>query len=725
MSLVRTWTRKWGGLAAIGAGAAALSVGAIAATEQMARAGGNPIVLVRFLLGYTARDGRFIATAGRGATNVDRNAVLMLVFSGNVDSGRAIRATLPLTLKEQKELEDKIQADPNYDPTKDGYEPGVVPRRRSDDRAAFYVATGSVNTFSVAITAQGPAGVSTAPGQFFKYVPPRKTRAAGNRIVFNPRYTVSSYNKPGEIDYHPEALDADTTYSVVLDGGPSPSNPATTLRNVEGEPLAARFSSTFTTRNRYVQDFNRPHFRTTTPTDQTTEVPYDADIDIEFDEPMDIASFVTPRFQGDDAWTIAVRYTQNFALNGTFTGKNILGVVRVKPQTAGNVVQFRPTQGFGKGPFEVQCVVTNGVTDLSGNNIIRQFQFTFRTESNPNAEDIGQVDETFDTANKRDAAFVPSGDFIGAQWNGTVKGALTTSVQTATFNVAGPGAPTVSGTGINLWYHQPIAVQMLFPVTLMGTRSRTITGFGWFTGVVRGRTYPNTTIQLGHASDPVTANGFPPGQAPDLQNYGDTPILVVPSTTYRTPTTATNNVVPGPTFVKNFNYDGQRPVILWMTHNGDPASAPIGPPPVPPIDNWERWRYDANFPLTTSAAAVGTAAQTNGWLYSTRFNYLTPGAEAQSLFYDMGRENARLLPQQIVPITQPSGTTIVFQWQGAKADVTVPTTPDLNTLTGWLNDIRSLSNYRHVRFRVTLQNNLQTGTVSFIDTLTFPYVFQQ
>jgi hypothetical protein len=232
-------------------------------------------------------------------------------------------------------------------------------------------------------------------------------------------------------------------------------------------------------------------------------------------------------------------------------------------------------------------------------------------------------------------------------------------------------------------------------------------------------------VQLGHAAGGIEVNGLPANTAPSLSNYDDSPIMVVASTTYRTPLPAgAPNPVPGPAFGKDFNYDGKRAMLLWLQHNGDPASAPVGPPPIPPIDNWERWRADTNFPVTTSSVAVGTAAQTNGWVYSTRFTYLTPGAEAQSLFYDFGRETARLLPQQLIPTTQPSGTTIVFQWQGARADVTVPTTPDLNTLTAWLSDIRQLANYRHVRFRVTLQNNLNTRTVPLIDTLTMPYVFK-
>jgi hypothetical protein len=696
-------------------GVAALTTGAVALTHRLAQAAQNQVVVQRFLLGYTDKRGRFIPTAGRNATNVDRNAIAMFVFSGAVQAGPNLHASLPLTLAEQAELQERIQQDPDYDPTRDGYEPGVIPRKKSEDPSAYFVATGSVNVFSMAIASQSGGGSQSAPGQFFKFLKPGTIRPSPNRVMFNPRYTAATFNKPGEIDYNPEALEANTQYQVTVDGGPNPANLYNTVRNLSDEVLGARFTTSFTTTSRYVQDYNRPEYRSTSPGDQATNVAYDADIDIEFDEPMDIGSFVTPRFQGDDQWTINVRYSANVQLNGSLAGRNVLGTMRIKPQTGGNVVQFRPLQGFGQGPYEVETVVTNGVTDLSGNNIIRQFQFTFRTEYNPNAESFSSIDEVFDSTTKRDASFTPSGDFLAAGWNATgARGLLSTSVQETYFEAYGPNAPTAQGTGVNIWYHSPVRAQMLFPASVMGGRARTLSGAWWVKGVQNGRSYPATSIQLGHANDAVDTGGFPTG-GPSNLNFGDTPVQVVSGTTYSTSAALqSNEYVKLPDFLRTFNYDGSSGMILDISHNGDPAANGA----------WERWRIDGSYPVNCSSIAIGTATQVNGWLYSTRFDFLSPGAEAQSLFYDVGRSNARLLPQQIVPQTQPQGTSVVFLWQGAKEDAINPTVPDMSTLTSWVPDIRQLTNYRYVRFRVTLVNNTAARTAPTVDTLTIPYVFK-
>jgi len=82
----------------------------------------------------------------------------MFVFSGPIDLGPDIRATLPLTLNEQAELAAAQAADPNFDPLQDGYEPGVIPRRYSTDRSAFFVATGSISSTSVLISVPQTGG---------------------------------------------------------------------------------------------------------------------------------------------------------------------------------------------------------------------------------------------------------------------------------------------------------------------------------------------------------------------------------------------------------------------------------------------------------------------------------------------------------------------------------------------------------------------------------------
>ena len=707
-----------GGLATLG----------FAAAQGIAEARQNPVVVVRFMLGYFDGAGRFVPTAGRNATNVDRNAISMFVFSGPVDMGPHQRATLPLTLAEQAELEALQAQEAEFDPSALGYEyePGVIARKKSGDRAAFYVATGSISTTSVLIAAPSSGGTLTlAPGQFFQVLRGRgEGRTIGNRLIFNPRYTVSGFNHPQEIDYNPQGMEALTLYEVYIDGGPNAFHPFETVRNLDGEMMSVPFSTTFTTTNRYVQDFTRPQVRTTSPTDGTSNVTSDADIELTFSEPMNLASFITPRFQGDDQWTVIARYTQNPLLNGVFAGRNLLLQVRVKPQTGGEVVQLRPLQGFGKGPSEFEVIVRNGVTDLSGNNITRQLQFTFKSLFNANADQAGFIEELFTSTSKRDAQFgvaagydKPSGDNVVANWN-TTAGMLLGVVADTPFVAYSP-AQVSQGQGVNLFGVSPVQFQNLYTTSDMGSRARTITSFAWRALTYTGSSYPNCSVQMGHANDIVAAGGFP-GSAttstgPSPGFYRDAPVLVVPATTYATAGKLSGGYVLGPTFVKNFGFDGSNPVILECNHGGNGAVN-------------DRWTCDIYYPLQTCIFANFSTTPpvygTRTWYFDTKFTYLTPGAEAQSLFYDLARDDARLLPQQLVPTNQPSGTSVTFVWQGAKADPGTPTNPDMSSLTPWVSDVRTLSLYRHIRFRATLTNNVTTKVAPSVDTITIPYTYK-
>ena len=188
---------------------------------------------------------------------------------------------------------------------------------------------------------------------------------------------------------------------------------------------------------------------------------------------------MTPRFQGDTAWTVNTFYTNN-PINGTFQGRNLLLQVRVKPQTGGNVVQIRPIQGFGKGPSEIQVIVSNGVTDLSGNNIIRQIQFTFKTVYNAAADQAGFVEEKFDNTTKRDPNFgpatsnPPSGDNVLATWNAATSLSFLKGVVSDTPFVVNSPAQNI-GTGVNFFASFGNQWQNLYTTKDMGARSRTIT----------------------------------------------------------------------------------------------------------------------------------------------------------------------------------------------------------------------------------------------------------
>jgi hypothetical protein len=722
--------------------------------HELASAKQRAIVVKRFLAGYYDRRGKFVAVAGRGATNVDRNAVLMFVMSGAVDTGPKLKATLPLTIAEQAELADLAQkvADGSATPEEQRrfeelggdvrafFEPGVIARKDSDDPNARFVASGSVTSDSVRIVADAGGGEALASGVFFKCTKKGGKRIKVRKFVFNPQYVVATFNRPGEIDYNPEGFEANTRYSIDMQGGSQIVSPLTVVTNLDGLPLAEPFSTSLTTSDRYAQDFTRPEIRETSPNDGSVNVASDADIDLTFSEPMDIDSFQLPRFDGDEAATVNIRYTLS-SVNGGLAGRNILAIVRVKPQTAGNVVQIRPLQGFGQGPYEVEVTVTNGVTDLSGNNIIRQQQFVFTTEEDPTAEDFGQIDEVFEDDSKKDTQWFAdpanlSGDNVFADWNdGEFEGLLRTAVNEVTFEVVGPN----TGGNVNVWFTRAVRWQMLFPSNDMGGRPRTLTGFRWVqTNTQSLLTYPNTQVKIGHANDAVAGGGFqggtnPPG--PVASNYREVPVTVTPSINYTIPvgiSLANPPTVPpsppflvdGPVWAEDFNFDGRNGVILEVEHFGNGT----GPPPPTGNGVTDNWEIDANFSLNAMTFSlfqdVPPIVQAQPWYHRTQFTFLSPGAEARSLWYDVQETSIRWVPQQIIPFSQPQGTSVSIRWQGAKGSVNDPTVLDPTSITPWTSDIRTLAGNPFVRWQVELSNNLATGNSATIDTLIIPYTFR-
>lgn len=721
------------------------------AAYELAMARQKPIVVRRFLAGYYDRRGKFVPVAGRGAANVDRNAILMFVTTGAVDMGPKIVATLPLTLAEQAELAELAPkvADGTAKPEEQRrfeelggdprsfFEPGAIARKNSDDPNARFVATGSISADSVRIVAVAGGGEALARGVFFKVTKRGGKRVRARRFVFNPRYVAATFNKPGEIDYNPEGFEASTTYTVTMQGGNQIDSPLTVVTNLDGVPLAEQFTTEFTTSDRYAQDGTRPEIRETSPNDGSVNVPSDADVDLTFSEPMDIASFQLPRFDGDDAATVNIAYTLD-ATNGSLAGRNILASVRVKPQTAGNVVQIRPLQGFGRGPYIVRVTVTNGVTDLSGNNIIRQQEFTFTSEQDPTAEDFGEIRETFDDNTQQDTQWYAdptnlSGDNQAADWNvNDYEGLLRTSVDELSFDTIGP-----SPNGqVNVWFLRAVRWQMLFPSNDMGGRARTLTGFSWyqtgsqsgnpptFTPVQANLTYPNTQIKIGHANDNVAGGGFQGGTSvpgPVASNYREVPTTIVPSINYTIPVIGGTApfLVPGPNWAETFNFDGQNALILEVEHFGNGTGN---------AGTAENWEIDNGYALNAMTFSLFQDAppivQAQPWYHSVRWRFLSPGAEAQSNWYNVQQAAIRWVPQQIVPFSQPQGTSVSIEWQGGKGEVNDPTTLDPTTLTTWTNDIRTLANFPFVRWHVELTNNLATGNSPQLDTLIIPYTYR-
>jgi hypothetical protein len=189
----------------------------------------------------------------------------------------------------------------------------------------------------------------------------------------------------------------------------------------------------------------------------------------------------------------------------------------------------------------------------------------------------------------------------------------------------------------------------------------------------------------------------------------------VPTTTYSATQLLPNGYVKGPPFTNYFNYDGVNFVIFDTIHTGTGIT---------PEDYWQ---MDAAYPIQCLTYSFPGAnppinARSRTWYMDAQFTYLTPAAEARSLYYDITRTDARLIPQILFPTVQPQGTSVTFEWQGCKANA--GGTIDLSTQTAWLPDVRALSNYRFIRFHATFVNNTSARTIASIDRLTVPFTYR-
>lgn len=110
-----------------------------------------------------------------------------------------------------------------------------------------------------------------------------------------------------------------------------------------------------------VEDMEPPHVIGTSPSPDSTDVPLGTPIAISFDEPIDITTLTSETFLVND-------------------GSNKLeGVISTDDLSLEFVCYFTPVSSL-EFSTNYEVTVTNGVTDLAGNNLEEDYSFSFKTD---------------------------------------------------------------------------------------------------------------------------------------------------------------------------------------------------------------------------------------------------------------------------------------------------------------------------------------------------------
>jgi hypothetical protein len=552
----------------------------------------------------------------------------------------------------------------------------------------------SNRTLRVGIPVSGGLLVE-APGRF------EPVAKRSNWIVFNPTFrTAYDPSDPDRSPDNPFGLDGDAVYEIDV---PAFGDRDKVVQNKEGDAIVKGFNGTFRTSNDYIQTFTQPELVETNPLDGQTEVGASADVELVFSEAMKPDSFRL----GD---TVIVRNLD--------TARNVLGTLRFSADA--KKVVFRPVFGYGPGPYTIFVRVKTDVTNLSGNPIPKELNLQFVTERDETVPTLVDIRETFDTTDFEDTDF-GSAEAL-ADWNTGVNSGYLAGLYAT-------GTVTVKNSANYLYppwaWGQNFAAQFqtFWRAQNMGGSARTMTGYDWYYRADNAAaTVTNVTINLGH-HDPGSSgtNGlstnFP-------NNFKDTPVTVVSNLgTYAIPqNTATGSWLPGPTFTKNFKFNGNDNLLfeLFVTTDVNGLTNRI-------INGAWGFGYGS---LTQAAYTQptwwSTAAKTTAsYVFDVRFNWLISDSEAQSLFYDTGVKSPTFFSALISPeiADQPAGTSTALTFQGAPEDPNNPGQADFQGVSDWLHELEKLSGYRYIRFNVKMTSNTSTAQSPRYDTLTFPFYF--
>lgn len=326
---MRFW--KMAAAAAVLAGTAALGAG-----SPVADAKGN-LIVKRFLLGrLETNTDEFIATGGRGTTNVFRDNVIQFVFTAPVD----------FSTLDQRTIKIGVPSGPTL----------------------FIDAKGSYYGYVVKVFDPVSGG----------FVAKRTYR---NRVIFDPTSRLAAQ----ESDKNPYGFLENSTYAVTVPG--IDTGETKVVKSVDGRPNLQTFTTSFRTTAIYLQDYIQPSIVSVTgvdapliPLDGRTSVDSRADVVATFSEPMLPSSFDT---------------ASSFRVFNASLGRYVTGSIRTSPD--GKSFTYRPAFGYGRGPSNITVTLTTAIADRSGNVLDKGLTLNFVSELDPFAPSYNELAEDFST----------------------------------------------------------------------------------------------------------------------------------------------------------------------------------------------------------------------------------------------------------------------------------------------------------------------------------------
>lgn len=268
-------------------------------------------------------------------------------------------------------------------------------------------------------------------GPQFQSVPKGSFQVDGDRVIFDP--TITAQGVPNPFGFEPV-----TQYVVEL---PAVGNQNAVVRNLDNDPLLTPYLTGFTTSDGYLRELVPPSVIdltwTPTPNPVTKQTPALGYFTWEFSEAMDPSSFIQaygPSVLTTD--TFDVRYSNlspdpnvnnpTLAPVGGVENTAVPGTLQMDP--AAKKWTFLPTFSFGDKKYVFTVAVYQGLTDLSGNQIVNPRSWGPFTCDGTGTPPGRLLAESFDNQTNNDTTANPGNQ---ADWGqttpGTLQGAAITS----------------------------------------------------------------------------------------------------------------------------------------------------------------------------------------------------------------------------------------------------------------------------------------------------------
>jgi len=537
---------------------------------------------------------------------------------------------------------------------------------------------------------------------------------------------------------------------------PGPGDSSKMLLNKAGKPIVKGFIASFSTSELYAPELDQPTFIGLNGSGKLGFVPeeaadgtvaFDAEVVLEFDEPISPASMVPG---------VTVLVKNEDVLD--FLGRPIDVPGTLSVSNDGLRYNFRPSFHYGTGPYRISVTTSFDIKDLAGNPLSNPQTLVFTTQFNPDVDTISNITEDFDTNayEDTDPTIVDR-----AEWNSVSEGRLVggeiTSAQVI-IHYDGDGVntrnllvdfPLVSLNASNACPRSwPDGCRVMMSYEAgddLGNVTGAVTKIYWgpSSNALFAAKHENIQIRLGH-----TTNGNAVLGKKFASNFTNGVPLPHYDGAYSIPQDADVNNPPGvdngadpegitnhyawPTITNPFDYNGSDHLVVDFQMDA-----------APDCQTMRVWFHG----LSTAADYCGirsllgttkTADQSNypdsfypdGYpmIYDTAFLFRRRVTHARSKFYDTAQPSPNYGEPIISPPVQSGGATYVIEFQGADGmpDPIWPNRiiPDPSTYTSWNTNVDVADFHRFIRFRIDLKANLISETVPTFDQVQMPFSFR-